>query len=321
MRIVFFGTPKFAVPTLTRLLAAPTVEVLGVVTQPDRPQGRGQKLTPSPIKQLAQQHGLPVWQPERLRRDAGVLDELEALGADFFIVVAYGQILPERVLAMPVQGCINVHASLLPKYRGAAPINWAIYHGETQTGATTMLMDVGLDTGPMLRKVLVPIGPRTNCEQLALTLSEIGARLLSDTLMHFEDIVPQPQDDVESSQAPLIHKEQYPIDWQQSGRQITNQVRAFYPYVFTYHRSERLRVRDCYLLDQLRTDSKDLMPGTVINIIKESGIEVSTGDGVLLLTEVQPAGARVQSAWDYANGCHLVAGESLGSDGPTTGVT
>lgn len=312
MRIVFFGTPKFAVPTLTRLLAAPTVEVLGVVTQPDRPQGRGQKLTPSPIKQLAQQQGLLVWQPERLRRDEVVLGELEALRADFFIVVAYGQILPGRVLALPVQGCINVHASLLPKYRGAAPINWAIYHGETQTGATTMLMDVGLDTGPMLRKVNVPIGPRTNCEQLALTLSETGARLLSDTLMHFEDIVPKPQDDGESSQAPLIHKEQYPINWQQSGRQIHNQVRAFYPYVFTYHRGERLRVRDCYLLDMTRTDSKYLMPGTVINIIKESGIEVSTGDGVLLLTEVQLAGARVQSAWNYANGCRLAAGEHLG---------
>ncbi|UFP96254.1 methionyl-tRNA formyltransferase [Gloeobacter morelensis] len=309
MRVVYFGTAEFAVPTLEALLAAPDIEVVAAVSQPDRPQGRGNKLTPPPVKAIAQSRGIPVFQPERLRKDLEVLAHLEAIQADFFVVAAYGQILPQRVLDMPGRGCINVHGSLLPKYRGAAPVQWAVYHGESETGITTMLMEAGLDTGPMLKKIAVPIDEDATGEQLLAQLAHLGAGLLLETLRAFDRITPEPQDDSLSSYAPLIDKGEYLVDWGQSARQIRNQIRAFYPYTHTFHRGSRLRLLAAELTS---TGLEQFQPSAIIQVIKSRGFEVATGDGALLLTRVQPAGGKEQPAWDYANGCRLMPGESLG---------
>ncbi|MFQ3679827.1 MAG: methionyl-tRNA formyltransferase, partial [Pseudanabaenaceae cyanobacterium] len=192
MRIVFFGTPTFAVPTLEALLRS-SHEVLGVITQPDARRGRGNQLSPSPVKAVALAAGLPIWQPPRLKKDPEVLAILNNLAADGFVVVAYGQILPPAVLALPRQGCINVHGSLLPKYRGAAPIQWSLANGETETGVTTMLMDAGIDTGAMLLKAATPIDPADNAETLSDRLAQLGARLLLETLDRLPQLTPIPQ--------------------------------------------------------------------------------------------------------------------------------
>jgi methionyl-tRNA formyltransferase len=205
MRVVFFGTPEFALPSLQALLQPPSpFEVVGLVCQPDRPQGRGQRVLPPPTKVLAQAQGIPVWQPVRLRRDGEVLAALAALAADVFVVVAYGQILPPAVLQMPRLGCVNVHASLLPAYRGAAPIQWAIANGETETGVTTMLMDEGLDTGAILLQAKLPIGPEQTGLELASQLAQLGASLLVETLLKLEkgELTPIPQDDSRATYAP-----------------------------------------------------------------------------------------------------------------------
>ncbi len=309
MRIVFFGTSTFAVPSLERLLAETDFTVTAVVTQPDRPQGRGNKLTPPPVKVAALARDLPVWQPERLRRSEETLEALVAERADFFVVAAYGQILPQRVLDMPTQGCINVHGSLLPRYRGAAPVQWAIYHGETVTGVTTMRMEAGLDTGPMLLKVETPIEADTNSETLLARLATLGAPLLIETLRNFSNITPEVQDDGNSSYAPLISKEQYQIDWSRSAVQISNQVRAFYPYTFTLHRENRLRLLSVSAQLDLATTER---PGLVIALEKSLGFLVSTGEGALLVKQVQPAGGKAQPAADYANGCRMAVGERFG---------
>jgi methionyl-tRNA formyltransferase len=303
MRLIFFGTPDYAVPSLTALLAEPSLEVVGVVSQPDRPQGRGQKIVPTPVKALAQAKGIPLWQPERLRKDESALQALDDLKADFFVVVAYGQILSPQVLAMPAKGCINGHASLLPKYRGAAPIQWCLYHGEAETGVTTMLMDAGMDTGPMLLKTAFSLPIDWNAQQLADKLSGFTAELLIQTLLQFDQIVPEPQDPSQSSSAPLIRKEQYWLDWQGP---VHNQVRAFYPYVYTFHQKERLRI-----LETMPHPSQGDC-GVVLEVLKNQGFIVGTGTGAVLVLQVQPASKNPQSAWDYARARDLVAGEVLG---------
>jgi methionyl-tRNA formyltransferase len=303
MRLVFFGTPDYAVPSLAALLAEPSFEVVGVVSQPDRPQGRGQKIVPTPVHALAQEKGIPVWQPERLRKDESALRALDDLKVDFFVVVAYGQILSPQVLAMPAKGCINGHASLLPKYRGAAPIQWCLYHGETETGVTTMLMDAGMDTGPMLLKSAFALPIDWNAKQLADKLSGLTAELLIQTLLQFDQIVPEPQDSSQSSSAPLIRKEQYLLDWQGS---VHNQVRAFYPYVYTFHQKERLRILKTMPYPSVGNN------GVVLEVIKNQGFVVGTGAGAVLVRQVQPASKNPQSAWDYARARGLVPGEVLG---------
>jgi methionyl-tRNA formyltransferase len=303
MRLVFFGTPDYAVPSLAALLAEPSFEVVGVVSQPDRPQGRGQKVLPTPVKALAQEKGIPVWQPERLRKDESALRALNDLKADFFVVVAYGQILSPQVLAMPAKGCINGHASLLPKYRGAAPIQWCLYHGETETGVTTMLMDAGMDTGPMLLKSAFSLPMDWNAQQLAEKLSALTAELLIQTLLQFDHIVPEPQDASQSSSAPLIRKEQYGLDWQGP---VHNQVRAFHPYAYTFHQKERLRILKTMPYSSVGAS------GIVLEVIKNQGFVVGTGAGAVLVKQVQPASKNPQSAWDYARARGLSPGEILG---------
>jgi methionyl-tRNA formyltransferase len=332
MKIVFFGTPQFAVPTLEKLLNHSEFEVLGVVTQPDKRRERGNKLTPSPVKAIATAHKLPVWQPERVKKDTETLTQLKQLDADVFVVVAYGQILSAKILNMPKLACINVHGSILPKYRGAAPIQWCLYNGESETGITTMLMDVGMDTGAMLQIATTPIGLLDNAQDLAERLAAIGGDLLVETLLKLEckEIQPIPQDNLAATYAPLIQKQNYSLDWSKSAIQLHNQIRGFYPNCTATFRDNLLKitasaplgcVSDRHLppeLQELLHKLPDLSnisdkPGEVVSIVKGIGAIVQTGEGLLLLREVQLAGKRPQSGWDFVNGTRLTVGEVFGA--------
>ncbi|MDZ8263593.1 methionyl-tRNA formyltransferase [Nostoc sp. ChiQUE01b] len=332
MKIVFFGTPQFAVPTLEKLLNHSEFEMLAVVTQPDKRRERGNKLTPTPVKAIATAHNLPVWQPERVKKDTETLTKLKQLDADVFVVVAYGQILSAKILNMPKLACINVHGSILPKYRGAAPIQWCLYNGEKETGITTMLMDVGMDTGAMLQIATTPIGLLDNSQDLADRLAEIGGDLLVETLLKLErkEIQPIPQDNLAATYAPLIQKQDYALDWSKSAIQLHNQIRGFYPNCTATFRDHLLKItasaplgsvsdRDLPAeLQELIHKLPDLsnvsdQPGVVVSIVKGIGAIVQTGEGLLLLREVQLAGKRPQSGWDFVNGTRLTVGEVFGA--------
>ncbi|RMF27015.1 MAG: methionyl-tRNA formyltransferase [Cyanobacteria bacterium J083] len=332
MRIIFFGTPQFAVPTLEKLIDKPEFEVLAVVTQPDKRRGRGNKMMPSAVKKVALEHNIPVWQPKRIKKDTETLTKLKEAQADAFVVVAYGQILSEEILNMPKLGCINVHGSILPKYRGAAPIQWSIYNGDQETGITTMLMDKGMDTGDMLLKADTPIGILDNSLDLAIKLSQQGADLLIETLSKLAagEITPIPQDDEKATYARLIEKSDYLLDWSKSALELHNQVRAFYPNCYTTFRGNNLKVMatiplEAEILQQLPPEYQTLLdklpelanltgqPGEIVAILKNWGAVVQTGDGLLLLQQVQPAGKKPQSGWDFVNGSRLSLGEKLGN--------
>jgi methionyl-tRNA formyltransferase len=242
VRLAYLGTPAFAVPTLERIVAAGH-EVLLVVTQPDRPRGRGQQLAQSPVKEAALRLGLPVYQPERVRRPEAV-ERLRGLGVDAMVVVGYGQIIPQSVIDLAPQGIVNVHASLLPKYRGAGPIQWSIVHGETRTGVTTMQIDAGLDTGDMLLKAETEIGPEENAVELGRRLATMGADLLVKTLEKLAAIIPEKQDNAQASYAPLLKKEDGLIDWNWPAEKIHNRVRGLQPWPGAYStfRGQRLYV-------------------------------------------------------------------------------
>ncbi|MBD2305809.1 methionyl-tRNA formyltransferase [Chroococcidiopsis sp. FACHB-1243] len=327
MKIIFFGTPEFAVPTLEKLLSHPEFDVVAVVTQPDKRRGRGNELTPSPVKTVATARQLPVWQPSRVKKDAETLNLLKQSGADFFVVVAYGQILSQQILDLPRLGCINVHGSILPKYRGAAPIQWCLYNGETETGITTMLMDAGMDTGAMLLKAYTPIHILDNAYDLAARLSTLGADLLIETLLQLasQAIAPIPQNNDEATYAPLIKKENYALDWSKTAIALHNQIRGFYPNCTATFRDRALKILATVPLDaaytsQLPPDlqqlthnfsdlSSDRRPGEIVQTVKGIGAVIQTGAGLLLLREVQPAGKRPQSGWDFVNGNRLTVGE------------
>ncbi|MBR8836050.1 MAG: methionyl-tRNA formyltransferase [Stigonema ocellatum SAG 48.90 = DSM 106950] len=332
MKIVFFGTPQFAVPTLEKLLNHPEFQVLAVVTQPDKRRERGNQLTPSPIKTIASSLDVPIWQPQRIKKDVETLTQLKQTGADVFVVVAYGQILSQEILDMPKLGCVNVHGSILPKYRGAAPIQWSLYNGETQTGITTMLMDAGMDTGAMLLVATTPIGLLDNTQDLAEKLAVIGADLLVETLLKLErqEIEPIPQDNSEATYAPLIKKEDYGLNWSKSALALHNQIRGFYPNCTATFRNQPLKITataplGSAFVQQLPLELKELVdklpdlsiesasPGTVVSIAKGMGALVQTGEGLLLLREVQLAGKRPQSGWDFVNGTRLAVKEVFGS--------
>ncbi|MBD1871035.1 methionyl-tRNA formyltransferase [Cyanobacteria bacterium FACHB-471] len=336
MRIIFFGTPQFAVPSLERLLSQSEFELLAVVTQPDKRRGRGNDLIPSPIKALAVEHQLPVWQPRSVKRDAETLEKLRTSQADAFVVVAYGQILSQEILDMPRLGCINAHGSLLPRYRGAAPIQWSLYHGEIETGITTMLMDAGMDTGAMLLKTTTPIGLLDTALDLAKTLSAVSADLLVETLVGLEQrsLQPIPQDNAQATYAPLIQKQDYQLDWSRPAIALHNQVRGFFPNCVATFRGTVLKVTATVplvatydallpaelhdikpewesLLEQASQQHDSLTPGTVVGLLKNQGALIQTGEGLLLLREVQMAGRRSQSGWDFINGSRLQIGEKL----------
>ena len=314
-RIIFMGTPDFAVPSLKALLASPSRgewAVVGVVTQPDRPSGRGKKLRPSPVKMVAQEAGLKVLQPKTLRTDEAVA-ELTALEPDLMVVAAFGQILRKHVLTLPPRGCINVHASLLPRWRGAAPVAAAIRAGDFDTGVTLMLMDEGLDTGPMIARRTVPIEPTHTRGSLTADLAELGAALLVETLPAWlaGAIKPQPQDDGLATLAPRLRKEAGIIDWREAAADIDRQVRAFYPWPGTFTQGPRGQFK--ILAVEVAVDVEipaGSGPGMVFK--QPQGVYVATGHGALRLVSVQPAGRKEMPAEAMLNGQPELLGAQLG---------
>jgi methionyl-tRNA formyltransferase len=309
LRVIFMGTPDFAVPSLDRLVQLDHV-VVAVVTQPDRPKGRGQKLQPSPVKEYALQAGLPLLQPEKIKEPA-FIDHLEALRPDVIIVVAFGQFLPQRVLDLPTYGCINVHASLLPKYRGAAPIHWAILSGEIITGVTTMQMDIGMDTGDILLMAQVPIAPDDTTGQLHDRLMILGADLLAQTLegLGNKSLVATPQDKEIATNAPLLTRETEHIQWQRPAKVIHNQVRGLNPWPGAYclFRDKVLKV---WQTEPRKYPTGAYQPGQVLAVDMDSFL-VATTDGALECWEVQPESKKRMGCGQFSRGYGLLVGEIL----------
>ena len=294
MKIVFMGTPEFAVPSLKALVGAGH-EICGVFTQPDKPKNRGMKLQEPPVKEYALSIGLPVFQPAKVR-DGEALGILQALNPDLIAVAAYGKILPVDILALPRLGCVNVHSSLLPKYRGAAPINWAILNGEDETGVTLMYMAEGMDTGDILTQAKTPIGLNENAAQLFVRLADIGAGLLVETVAALEagKVSPVPQDSARASYAPMLSKEQSPLDWTRSARQLHDHVRGLYPWPSALMVLDGIRCK--VLQTALAGESGGKTPGTVLQADKK-GLRVACGDGQALdILELQPNGKKAMSS-------------------------
>jgi len=309
LRIVFMGTPDFALPSFHAL--ARTEDLVGVVTQPDRPKGRKGLLTPPPLKTAAAKLDLPIFQPERLKKSPELLATFVDLNPDLIVVVAFGQILPESVLKIPKYGCINVHASLLPKYRGAGPIQWAIIQGDRETGVSTMQMDVGMDTGPVLLKRTIPIGADDTAASLSPKLAELGARLLLETmaLLKVGRLVPVPQENSLATLAPLIKKEDGEIDWKCDARVIFNRWRGLFPWpgLTTFYEKERWKL--CAL--EVGAEKGCLgKPGEILRL-SDRGLEVATGDGYIIITSLQPAGKREMRLSEYVAGHRIEVGAVL----------
>jgi methionyl-tRNA formyltransferase len=309
MRIVFMGTPAFAVPSLEALLKSDD-QVVGVVTQPDRPKGRGQELATSPIKEVCLREGIPVLQPAKMK-DPVFLDALRAWQPDLIAVAAFGRILPPAILTMPPRGCINVHGSLLPKFRGAGPIQWAVITGEAETGITTMLMDEGMDTGAMLLQERTLILPDDTAGSLSVRLADVGGRLLVETIKQLKagTIVPMPQDHAQATLAPLLKKEDGLIDWTHSAVDIERRVRGMSPWpgAFTFAGEERWTIWRAMVIEPVPGAS----PGHIIAVTRE-GIAVAAGQGAILITELQPANSRRMAIKDYLAGHRVSPGSRLG---------
>lgn len=316
-KLIFMGTPDFAVPIL-RMLLEEGYEILAVVTQPDRPKGRKRILTPSPVKEEAMRHDIPVLQPEKLRHSDAVA-EMIALQPELIVTAAYGQILPKAILELPPYGCLNVHGSLLPYYRGGAPIQHAIMNGEAVTGVTLMYMAAGLDTGDMIRKVEVPILEEDNTGTMFLKLSEIGKELLRSTLpaLLAGQLQPVPQDSSLATLAPNISREDEQINWTRPAIELFNQIRGLSPWpgACTLWNGENFKIwashKQSLKLESAIASLPSAMPGTVLQI-SEDGIEVLTGEGTLWLTEIQPAGKKTMSAAQFRLGATMQAGTILG---------
>ncbi|MGY3979084.1 methionyl-tRNA formyltransferase [Aeromonas rivipollensis] len=298
LKLIFAGTPDFAARHLAALLSSDH-EVVAVYTQPDKPAGRGQKLTASPVKELALAHDLPVYQPASLRNEAAQA-ELAALGADLMVVVAYGLILPKAVLDTPRLGCLNVHGSLLPRWRGAAPIQRAIWAGDAETGVTIMQMDVGLDTGAMIRKVSCPIAADETSASLYDKLAELGPQALVDTLnaMAAGDTAAEAQDDALANYAQKLSKEEARIDWSMEAVAIERCIRAFNPWPISWFEvaEQTIKVWQAEVIDSDHGQSA----GTLLKADKQ-GIDVATGKGVLRLLTLQPPGKKAMSVPDLLN--------------------
>jgi len=304
MRVAFMGTPQFAVPTLQALLDSDH-EVALVVAQPDRPAGRGQKLVSPPTITLARSHDLPIWQPRAVKRGP-FPDAWCALEIDVAVVIAYGRILPQRLLDAPRLGCVNVHASLLPAYRGAAPIQWAVLNGDQETGVTTMQMEAGLDTGPMLLQRKLPIGREDTSGSMHDSLSLLGAELLIETLDRLESLTPTPQRHEAATHAPMLAKSDGVVDWSRSAKALGCHVRGMSPWpgAFTTFRGERVKIHAARSVSGAVT-----MEGTGVVLGVDEELLVSTGEGVIELIELQRAGKRRQSAKDFISGTRVTQGE------------
>ncbi|HIJ80726.1 MAG TPA: methionyl-tRNA formyltransferase [Desulfuromonadales bacterium] len=314
-RIIFMGTPEFACPTLQMLIDRGE-QLAGVFTQPDRPKGRGQKLVAPPVKELAERHGIPVFQPVKVRAPECV-ELIREMKPDIIIVVAFGQILPRSLLDIPPHGCINVHASLLPRYRGAAPLNWCIINGETETGVTTMLMDPGLDTGPMLLKRSALIGEREDIVSLHDRMSVMGGELLGETLDRLKEgsVLPRPQNSDESCYAAMLKKEDGLIDWNRTAMAIHNQVRglAVWPVAYSFIGDQVVKVY------RARPGSGSGTPGTVLKASKGE-LEIACLDGSLFIEELQLAGKKRLDTVSFLAGCPVAAGTVLGGHHGTVGA-
>ena len=314
MRVVFMGTPAFAVPSLEALDNSDH-EVVGVVTQPDRPQGRGQAVVPCPVKELALAKGLPVSQPEKIKSPE-FLQQLSDWKPDVIAVTAFGRILPKAILDLPPMGCVNVHGSLLPAYRGAAPIQWALIHGDPETGITTMLMDEGMDTGAVLLQQTVLIEPEETSLELGARLAQVGGALLVETLTRLaeQSVVPRAQDHTRATLAPLLKKEDGVIDWTQSATEIANRIRGLSPWPgsHTFHHEHRLIIRKGRVDAQGGLGGSDgSQPGTILAVGQKS-FWVETGEGRLEVLEVQPANKKRMSVEQFLQGHVLRVNERLG---------
>ncbi len=318
MRVIFMGTPAFAVQTLQKCIESH--EVVAVFTQPDRPKGRGNKLTPSEVKLEAEKHNLVILQPEKIKKDDWA-QRIRALDPDVIVVVAYGQLLSQEILDIPKFGCINVHASLLPKYRGAAPINWAIAKGETQTGVTTMVMDAGLDTGDMLLKSVIDIDHDMTAEGLHDHLATMGADLLIETLSRLEkgDLIPEKQVDQDTCYAPLMNKDTAKINWALSAIDIHNHVRAFNPWPVAHTQLSdsilkvfKTEVVEDFKEDPTKNDEVDVnrVVGSVIKTDK-TGIYIKTGHGVICIRELQYGSGKRMSTQAFLLGNVVEVGTVL----------
>ncbi len=309
MKLVFCGTPQFAVPTLEALIAAGHHVAL-VLSQPDRPVGRAAEVHATPVKRAAQAHGIPVLQPEKLKNNEDLRAQLTALAPDAIIVVAYGRIIPQWMLDLPRFGCINGHGSLLPRWRGAAPIQWAIASGDTETGVTTMLLNAGLDTGPMLLKRSVAITPQTTAPDLFETLSVLGAELMVATLAGLATgtITPEPQDDSLATLAPILTREDARIDFTRTAREIDQRFRGLQPWpgAFTTLRGKKLIVHAMRVAENVR-----MSPGTLL--LQGEHMLVACGNGsAIVLDAVQMEGKKRVPAGEFMRGFQLVSGEVLG---------
>lgn len=309
MRIVFMGTPEFAVPSLEALLKSDD-QVVGIVTQPDRPKGRGQQLTLSPVKLIAQREGIPILQPVKMKAPE-FLEPLAAWKPDLIAVTAFGRILHPGILSLPPMGCVNVHGSLLPKYRGAAPIQWAVINGETETGITTMLMDEGMDTGPMLLQEKLAIMPDDTAGTLAPRLAELGGRLLVETIAQLKAgmLTPKKQDDGQATLAPLLKKEDGLIDWKMKATSLADRVRGLSPWpgAYTFFGEERWNIWKAVLTIEATNDK----PGTIVAVDKQS-IRVATGEGMLDLREIQTANSKRMPVSQFLTGHKVSVGMQLG---------
>ena len=310
MKIVFMGTPHAAVASLERIIRDGH-DLAAVYTQPDRPAGRGRKISFSPVKQFAIDNNLTIFQPTKIRT-AEALDEFRAHTADVAVVVAYGRILPEPFLNAFSMGAINVHFSILPKYRGAAPVNWAIVHGEKSTGVTTMQMDAGLDTGPILLQRETEIGADENAVELTERLSALGADLLSETLARHAGLTPLLQNELDASVAPIMKKEDGLISWMLEAGDITNRVRGFQPFptAFTFFREQKLTIWRARPSESAHAQSH---PGEVISAAGDTLLVFCGGDSVLRIEELQIEGKRRMFARDFINGIRPTVGDILGT--------
>jgi methionyl-tRNA formyltransferase len=309
MRIVFMGTPDFAVPSLAALLESGE-KVIGVVTQPDRPKGRKQILTPPAVKEIAEKFKIPVYQPTKIK-DPAFLETMKALSPDLIVVVAYGKILPQIFLDIPRLGCINIHGSLLPKYRGAAPVHWAMIEGEKETGVTTMLLDAGMDTGPMLRKGTILIQPDDTGVTLSHKMSDLGARVLLETIQDIKKkgLQPIPQDSKEATYAPILKKEDGEVNWEESAERIERKGRALtlWPGMFTYHHKALLKL----IKIEIAEGSFKGFPGEVLEV-EHGAILVAAGEGAVKISEVQPENGKKMAVSQYLTGHSMRKGERLG---------
>lgn len=311
MKIIFMGTPDFAVGTLEALIEAGH-EVVLAVTQPDKPKGRGKEMQFTPVKECALKHDIPVFQPRKVREEA-CIEELRKYNADIMVVVAFGQILPKEILEMCTYGCVNVHASLLPKYRGSAPIQWAIINGEEVTGVTTMQMDEGLDTGDMLLKIEIPIEPKETGGSLFDKLAAAGAKLCVETLEALQNktVTPIPQGETTTAYAKMLDKQLGNIDWNQSAIEIERLIRGLTPWpsAYTNWNEKVMKIWDAEVWD-IDLEMEDAKPGTIVKVEKDA-FYVQTGEGLLKVCELQIPGKKRMDAGAFLRGYQVKAGETL----------